>query len=308
MPFSHHSHSGQFCGHATNTLEEVVRDAIRKGMTTFCMTEHIHRERLDFYPREEEDHTPETLEMLYDDFYHEARRLQKAHADKIQLFVGFESEWIRDSSLGSIQRLLEQYPVDLFVGSVHHVYTVPIDYDTPLYHKARDIGGGTDEQIFADYFDAQYSMLQALKPPVVGHFDLIRLKSDDPDKSFRTWPNVWEKLMRNLAFIAKYGGVLELNSSSLRKGMSEAYPQVKICKEFVAMGGRFTLSDDSHGIDQVALNYGKVLGCIKKAGITEVCHLAPASGSIAIHDERFPNVGWRTVSISELGSHGFWKK
>ncbi|EEB96662.1 hypothetical protein MPER_04164, partial [Moniliophthora perniciosa FA553] len=31
MPYSHHSHSGQFCKHASGTLEEVVLEAIRQG-------------------------------------------------------------------------------------------------------------------------------------------------------------------------------------------------------------------------------------------------------------------------------------
>lgn len=229
MPFSHHSHSGQFCGHAANTLEEVVQAAISKKMTTFCLTEHIPREEIDFYPEEAGVHTRATLSQLYDDFYHEARRLQTAYADQIQLFVGFEAEWIRPSSLAIIENILKKYSVDLFVGSVHHVHTVPIDFDSPMYHKARDIAGGGDEQIYADYFDSQYEMLQALKPPLVGHFDLIRLKGDEPDRSFRTWPAVWEKIKRNLEFVAAYGGVLELNTSSLRKGMSEAYPQSEIC-------------------------------------------------------------------------------
>jgi histidinol-phosphatase (PHP family) len=230
MPFSHHSHSGQFCGHAANTLEEVVQAAIAKGMTTFCMTEHMPRELADFYPEEVNSHDEASLSKLYDDFYIEARRLQKAYASQIQLFVGFEGEWIRPGSLKLCENILEKHDVDLFIGSVHHVYTVPIDFDLPLYHRARDMGDGTDERIAADYFDSQYEMLQALKPPVVAHFDLIRLKSDDPERSFRLWPQVWEKIERNLQFIAKYGGVLELNSSSLRKGMSEPYPQVEICK------------------------------------------------------------------------------
>ena len=230
MPFSHHSHSGEFCGHAANTLEEVVKVAVQKGMTTFCMTEHIPRERIDFYPGEEINHTPESLEELHDKFHHEAKRLQGAYAHQIQLFVGFEAEWTRPSSLDIIQRILEKYEVDLFVGSVHHVHTIPIDFDTTLYHKARSLAGGSDEEIAEQYFDDQLSMLQALRPPVVGHFDLIRLKSDDPQRSFRQWEAAWRKLKRNLQFIAEYGGVLELNSSSLRKGLTEAYPQVEICK------------------------------------------------------------------------------
>ena len=52
MVFSHHSHSGQFCGHAENTLEEVVQCAIEKKMEVFAMTEHMPREEEDFYPEE----------------------------------------------------------------------------------------------------------------------------------------------------------------------------------------------------------------------------------------------------------------
>jgi histidinol-phosphatase (PHP family) len=230
MPFSHHSHSGQFCGHAVSTLEAVVLAAIATGMTTFCLTEHMPRQIVDFYPEETSSHTEASLSKLYDDFYLEARRLQTAYASQIQLFVGFEGEWIRPESLELCERILEKHNVDLFVGSVHHVYTVPIDFDDAMYRQAREMGDGSDERIFADYFNAQFEMLKALKPPVVAHFDLIRLKSDDPERSFRLWPQVWEKIERNLKFIAMYGGVLELNSSSLRKGMSEPYPQVEICK------------------------------------------------------------------------------
>jgi histidinol-phosphatase (PHP family) len=52
MPFSHHSHSGQFCGHAKNTLEEVILKAIELHMRVFAMTEHMPREEQDFYPEE----------------------------------------------------------------------------------------------------------------------------------------------------------------------------------------------------------------------------------------------------------------
>lgn len=53
MPFSHHSHSGQFCGHATDTLEEVVQRAIALKMQVFALTEHMPRDQdSDLYPEE----------------------------------------------------------------------------------------------------------------------------------------------------------------------------------------------------------------------------------------------------------------
>ena len=141
-----------------------------------------------------------------------------------------EIDWIRPSSLDGIQSLLRKYSFDLFVGSVHHVHTIPIDYDKKMYLDAREKSGGTDEKLAEDYFDLQYEMLKALKPPIVGHFDLIRLLSDDSGASFTRWRGVWQKILRNLDFIVDYGGLVELNSAGLRKGMDEPYPKAEICK------------------------------------------------------------------------------
>lgn len=144
--------------------------------------------------------------------------------------IGFETEWIRPRTLELVKNLQKKYQFDMFVGSVHHVHTIPIDFDKPMYESARTLSGGSDERLFEDYFDSQYEMLQALKPPVVGHFDLIRLFSKDPNGSFQGWDGVWSRITRNLQFVADYKGLLELNSSALRKGMAEPYPKVEICK------------------------------------------------------------------------------
>ena len=53
MPFSHHSHSGQFCRHAEGFLEDVILEAIRQGFEVYGLTEHVPRYRLqDLYPEE----------------------------------------------------------------------------------------------------------------------------------------------------------------------------------------------------------------------------------------------------------------
>ena len=116
------------------------------------------------------------------------------------------------------------------------MHTVPIDYDREMYEKARNLAGGSDLRLFEDYFDAQLDMLQELKPLVVGHFDLIRLKSDDMERSFKSWEGVWARILRNLDFIAGYGGMLEINGAALRKGMSEPYPKAEICKVCLCFG------------------------------------------------------------------------
>lgn len=147
---------------------------------------------------------------------------------------------------------------------------MPIDYDAALYARARAAAGGTDERLFEDYFDAQWEMLRALRPKVIGHFDLVRLLSEEPDRDVRAWEGVWGKVIRNLKVVIEQGGLLELNSAALRKGLKEPYPGRAICEEFLAMGGKLTLSDDSHGVDHVGTNFGKAVEFLESLGVQEV--------------------------------------
>lgn len=169
-------------------------------------------------------------------YFSEAVRLRDKYASQIHILIGFESDWIRTgqeapSSLELITNSLTSHPFDFFVGSIHHTHTIPIDYDHEMYAQARERASPpTDEKLFEDYFDEQFTMLEQLKPLVVGHFDLIRLKSADPERSFQQWPGVWSRILRNLHLVAAYGGLLEVNSAALRKGMSEPYPKREICE------------------------------------------------------------------------------
>lgn len=247
MPFSHHSHSGQFCGHAVNTLEEVVQEAITKGLEVFCMTEHMPRDHSeDLYAEEiAAGTTPAQLDAIFEAYKIEARRLQAKYRDQIRILVGLETDWIRPQSCNAtIQRLLSSHNFDMLVGSVHHVHTIPIDFSQELYDKAaaeaaeRSGLPATDAEmaLAGDYFDLQYDMLTTLRPPVVGHFDLIRLLAhfERHGQSLKQWPDVWTKVKRNLAAVKQYGGCLEINSAGLRKGLREPYPCADICKVCMA--------------------------------------------------------------------------
>lgn len=282
----------------------MVQAAISRGFQVYSLTEHMPRGKEDFYPEEQEKfYSEEGLVQLVDDFYREAVRLREKYASQIQILIGFESEWIRPSSLKLIQTLLGKHTFDFFVGSVHHVHTISIDFDRPKYEDARLRAGGTDERLFEDYFDSQYSMLQAIQPPVVGHFDLIRLLSDEKDEGFKRWDGVWKRIQRNLEYVVSYGGVLELNSSALRKGMSEPYPCLEICEAFLRIGGCFTMSDDSHSVGQVGTNYRRLLEFIRRAEIPEIYFVERGPRG---RDRRFSNSRFSRVTSSELEGHSFW--
>ncbi|KAF3767440.1 hypothetical protein M406DRAFT_41023 [Cryphonectria parasitica EP155] len=285
MAFTMHSHSGQFCpGHAKDQLEDVIKHAISIGYKTMGLTEHMPRTGLeDLYPEEMDDPQGSLAVLMprHDDYLLEAQRLQAKYADQLHILIGFEGEFIRPEVYAPLVRQLAAHPcVDYFIGSLHHTCGVPIDFDKPLYTKAQDAAGGSEEKLYARYYDEQHAMLTALRPRVVGHFDLIRLLSEEPGRNAKTaWDGrVWDRIVRNLEAVRAWGGWLECNSSALRKGLAEPYPARPIAEEWLRMGGRFTLSDDSHGIAQVATNYRRALDYLESLGVKEVWTLQRTEG------------------------------
>ncbi len=175
----------------------------------------------------------ETLYQNFRDFLDEAHRLKAAYAGQIKLLVGLETEYISSVDLEKLEDLLKHHDgrIEYIVGSVHHVNEIPIDFDRPTYERAlasfatSDPSSGRKEQMTAflsSYFDAQYELMQRVKPEVIGHVDLCRLY--EPSLRFIDYPEAYEKLKRNIRFAVDYGAVIELNAASLRKGWTDAYP------------------------------------------------------------------------------------
>jgi histidinol-phosphatase (PHP family) len=276
MAFTMHSHSGQFCpGHAVDQLEAIVQHAISIGYKTMGLTEHMPRyHERDLYPEERDDPVAalQSLQTYHAGYLVEAQRLQAKYASQIHLIVGIEAEFIRPEFGPLVRDLFAASPaLDYFIGSVHHVHSIPIDYDAATYAAALAASSRqSEEALFEDYYDLQYEMLRALKPRIVGHFDLIRLMSSEPGRNLAQWTGVWDRVRRNLALVREQGGWLECNTSALRKGLAEPYPCRQIAEEWLSMGGKFTMSDDSHGIAQVATNYARGLSFLESLGVEQV--------------------------------------
>ncbi|GAA6001320.1 hypothetical protein JCM10207_006607 [Rhodosporidiobolus poonsookiae] len=281
MTVSHHSHSGEFCCHAKGTLAEVVDEAIRQGFSTFGLSEHVPRyQETHLYP--EESHlTVQDLATTFDAYLLEAHRLKKLHADKLTILVGLETEYIDRSGLDKLEKLIADNAdaIEYLVGSVHHCDELPIDFDKERFDNCLALQPGSSEhdrlsRLFCSYFDNQFELLSRLEPEIVGHFDLCRLYY--PALDFRSFPDAWARIERNIDHAVSYGAIFEVNASAFRKGWSTAYPGTEVFDSILAKGGRFTLSDDSHGPHAVGLHYDRAYEYLRERGVQELWHLVPA--------------------------------
>ncbi|GAA5899455.1 histidinol-phosphatase [Sporobolomyces salmoneus] len=280
MTISHHSHSGEFCLHAKGSLVEVVEEAIRQGFTTFGLSEHVPRYKVEHLYPEEAHLTPQDLSSTFSRYLVEANRLKSLYSNQISLLVGLETEYIDASGLTKLEQLLEtsSSSLDYIVGSVHHCDSLPIDFDQPRFDEVLSLQSGSNEhdrfsRLFCKYFDNQFELIYRLRPEVIGHFDLCRLYY--PEKDFREFPEVWKKVERNIELAVSYGALFELNASAFRKGWETGYPGVEVFDAILAKGGRFTLSDDSHGPQAVGLHYDKAYAYLRDRQVKELWKLVP---------------------------------
>ncbi|KAG0696186.1 Polymerase/histidinol phosphatase-like protein [Suillus ampliporus] len=310
MPYSHHSHSGQFCRHALGSLEEVVSEAIKQRFEVYGLTEHVPRYRVeDLYP-EERELSLYDLSNQFMRFLDEAHRLKEVYSPQITLLVGLETEYITDGDLDHLQRLLKDngMRIDYIIGSVHHVSTIPIDFDRATYEQALAkfsgegvyiLGNDQMERFLSAYFDAQHKLIRQFQPEIIGHLDLCRLYT--PSLDLKQYPIAWGKLIRNIEEATRYGALFEINAAALKKeGWTSPYPGKDVLIQ--EKNGRFALSDDSHGPRSVGQYYLHVADYLVQVGITELwcldCSLEPNHNGRYISSRRIEG-DWRL--------HAFWK-
>jgi len=125
----HGGHSGEFCCHAADSLEEIVVAYLVRGFDWVGITEHIPPVDDRFrYPEEiEAGLRARQLYGRFERYIATCRRLQQKYVQSIQLYVGFETEAC-SGAIPFIRDLARLFEPDYIVGSVHHVDDIGFDF------------------------------------------------------------------------------------------------------------------------------------------------------------------------------------
>jgi len=261
----HGAHSGQFCSHAKDSLEDIVKGYVAAGFSWFGITEHMTPPR-DEMTLPEEARLGMTAAAQYERFtayFAEGRRLQRVYADRITIFLGFETEWYTGAAEW-IGRLIETFKPDYLVGSVHHVEERLFDATPEGYQNIAASLGGI-EALYCRYFDHQYDLITTIRPAVVGHFDVIRI-FDANYPSGLVHPQVWNRIERNLEAIRDTGAIMDFNLRALYKGQPEPYVSGPILRRALEMGIALAPGDDAHSADSVGANWDRGMAVLREAG------------------------------------------
>lgn len=263
----HGGHSGQFCSHAQNSLEEVIQAYIAKGFTWVGITEHMPpvADRFMYIEERRAGFNQTSLLDRFEKYMAEGRRLQKKYADKLEIFLGFETE-AYTGALDSARYIIRRYQPDYVLGGIHHVADVPFDAGIKDYQKAVTVCGDV-ETLYCRYFDLQYQVIQAIRPKVVAHFDLIRIFDENYMQRWQV-PEIRRRIERNLQLMAAWDLILDYNVAALRKGATEPYVSKPILKMAQEMDIAVVPGDDAHDAAMVGAYIPEGIATLKKMGFS----------------------------------------
>jgi histidinol-phosphatase (PHP family) len=241
----------------TPTLDEVAaycEKAREHGVTEIALTEHLFRftqaDRLlrGFWDDEPIAALRASMEVYWDE--HARADLDgyvdcvlAAKAAGLPVVLGLEVDYYR-GRMDDVATLLDGYPFDVLLGSVHWIGTWRFDdLDDPVsmdQWSARDV-----DDAWSDYVTAIEELAASGTCDVLAHPDLVKVAGHRPVAPEECWDRLVEAAVSS-------GMAAELSSAGWRKPAGEPYPSPPLLQRFVRAGVPLTTASDAHRLAHVA--------------------------------------------------------
>lgn len=223
-----------------NTAEEMVQEAIRRGLETVGISDHSSGDPCGM-----------TLEGSVD-YKAEIARLKEKYAGQIRVLCGLERDFLTDD--------FGEY--DYTIGSVHWLcmddgHRLPIDWTADKQRAGIEKYFGGDPYGLAEtYYDTVAKVVEVTKCDIIGHFDLIvKFNEMDPqyDVHHPRYKAAWQRAADALL---KTGKPFEINTGAVSRGYrTSPYPDREICRYILDHGGKLIFSSDSHAKETIGYGF-----------------------------------------------------
>ena len=246
----YHMHTS-LCGHATGQPQEYARKALETGLEEIGVSDHA--------PLVTHEDPGLTMNKAQLPEYHRIiENIRQEFEGRLRVKIGIEADFIPGYE-DKTKVLLEKYPYDYVMGSVH--YIKDWGFDNPDERKK------WDEQnvnaIYRDYYELLRQSAQSGLFDIMGHVDLVK------KFGYRPTEDVRDDIEKTAEVFKATGVVIEINTSGLRKPVKEIYPAQGALKIYADAGVPMTFGSDAHSPDDVGRDFDKAMELARAAGYTE---------------------------------------
>jgi histidinol-phosphatase (PHP family) len=265
----YHTHTAR-CGHAVGQATGYVRTAKALGLLHIGVADH-----LPLLPEPDPALTMSLSDLP--DYVAEVQGLQEAFPGYV--FLGIEADY-RPQAIDRARDLLEAYPFDYVIGSVH--FLEDWGFDDPRYldqYNSRDI-----DTVWTQYFELVGDAAESGLFTILGHLDLVKKFGYRPTRALD------KELSYLVDRIARAGIVVEINTAGLHKPVAEAYPSLDILRRLAEARVGITFGSDAHQPEHVGRDFRHAAEWARRAGHTTFVSLEhdPSGGRARARTQTLP--------------------
>lgn len=264
MLCDYHVHT-QFSDDSEYPMEQVVEDAIVRGLNELCFTDHVdYGIKVDWDSGAEivcRDGQP-LANVDYPKYLETIRDLREKYGDRITLKTGLEFG-VQVHTVPQFRALFQKYPLDFAILSVHQVEDK--EFWTQEFQEGR-----TQKEYNERYYQELLDLTKTYQEySVLGHLDLIVRYDEQGAYPFEKVKPVVAEILRNAI---QNGKGIELNTSFHRYGLSDSTPSRAILELYRDLGGEIlTIGSDSHRPDHLGAYIQEGQELLKSLGFTRFC-------------------------------------
>jgi histidinol-phosphatase (PHP family) len=260
---NHHIHTTASDGRFTP--REVIEQAIASGLKFICFTDH--------YP-----YPPGTVEwrstLHSEDYVNEITKLKKEFADKIEISLGAEFNWMPDH-IEWTKKEIQKTNLDYALGAIHNLPDNNGDYPTvnsseeewkEIIKKFKGI-----KKVIKEYYKQVILAAESGLFDCIAHMDIVKVWNQDSQYFAEDEDGYKQQVIETLNKIAQSKICVEINTAGLYNKAGEQYPSFWIIKEMKKRDIPITIGSDFHG---EGFHHGKEV----TSGLREAIELAKKAG------------------------------
>ena len=277
MLADYHVHT-EFSDDSVFALEDVCALAIERGIDEICITDHVDydvRPDWDEYRRDPScakifEGKP-SINVDYERYFPAIEAARERFAPMLAVKTGMEFG-VQSHTAERFHALFEQHADawDFIILSIHQVGNE--EFWNGTFQKGR-----TQDEYNMQYYEEMLRVVQRFDDwSVLGHLDLIKrydAAGPWPDENAR---DIVAEIMKEAI---RRGKGIELNTSSIRYGLSDLTPSEDILRLYRDLGGRIlSIGSDSHKPEHLGAHIPMMRERLQAIGFTEFCtfdHMEP---------------------------------
>ena len=254
----YHTHTRfSFDGRPTATHDALCRRALEIGLSDIAFTDHLdvngEAERLYDFPFDPDASFAAMMEV------------KEKYKGRLNVVCGIE--------LGNptqypetARAVLDAHPYEFVIGSLHNLRGVP-----DFYHMSFDtMSDGLIRQLFDRSLDETLDMVGFEGMTTLGHMTYMHRYVIRSGKTLDLKP-YYEKIAAIYAELIRRDVALEINVSSLWKGLGMPMPSMELLKLYKDCGGKLiTIGSDAHDVENLGKAIRKGYAILETVGFHEV--------------------------------------